>query len=160
MGCRERPRERYVAIRAQSSPLAFHQMAHLFASQDNTLKLWNITSGEIVRTFAGHKHTVNSGRFSPDGSLVVSGSRSFRHDDNTVRILDATTGQQLRILMSNAGEADVAVFSPDGAKVLVAFSGDTIGRRDQNLIRLLDAKTGQVLRTFAGHEDGVSCIGF
>ena len=40
-------------------------------SADNTIKLWNIQSGKLVRTFKGHTGDVKSVTFSPDGKQVA-----------------------------------------------------------------------------------------
>ena len=50
-------------------------------SDDKTAKLWNVNTGECVRTLEGHSDWVRSVSFSPDGTRVASGSF-----DTTVRI--------------------------------------------------------------------------
>jgi WD40 repeat protein len=51
------------------------------ASADKTVKLWDVTTGEVVRTLANHTNTVFSVAFSTDGRLLASGSR-----DGTVKL--------------------------------------------------------------------------
>jgi WD domain, G-beta repeat len=53
----------------------------LSGSDDNTLKLWNVATGQETRTFAGHTEAVMSVAFSPDGITALSGS-----DDNTLKL--------------------------------------------------------------------------
>ena len=43
-------------------------------SWDNTVKLWDVTSGECLQTLEGHSDWVHSVSFSPDGTKVASGS--------------------------------------------------------------------------------------
>jgi hypothetical protein len=50
-------------------------------SEDKTVKVWNVSTGECVTTLKGHSSYVISVSFSPDGTSIVSGS-----DDNTVKI--------------------------------------------------------------------------
>ncbi|MCB9000328.1 MAG: hypothetical protein H6540_09755, partial [Bacteroidales bacterium] len=50
-------------------------------SDDNTLKVWDMASGEELRTLTGHSGGVRSVALSADGSRVVSGS-----DDNTLKV--------------------------------------------------------------------------
>lgn len=44
-------------------------------SADHTLKLWNVVTGRLLRTLAGHSNSVESVETSPDSRTVVSGSR-------------------------------------------------------------------------------------
>jgi len=46
----------------------------LSGSWDGTLKLWELNSGQCVRTFEGHKAFVLSVTISPDGGSALSGS--------------------------------------------------------------------------------------
>jgi WD40 repeat protein len=44
------------------------------ASEDNTIKLWEVASGKIRATLKGHVDPVYSVTFSPDGKTLASGS--------------------------------------------------------------------------------------
>lgn len=44
----------------------------LSAADDATLKLWNKTTGEEMKTLRGHRNSVLTGEFSPDGKYVAS----------------------------------------------------------------------------------------
>src|SRR5713101_2959025 len=47
------------------------------ASDDNTIKLWDVTSGTELRSLEGHSSEVRSVAFSPDGKTLASGSGKF-----------------------------------------------------------------------------------
>ena len=74
--------------------MAWHPSAkHIAtASDDNTIKLWVSSSGELLKTLAGHTHYVFCCAFSPKGNLLASGSF-----DETIRIWDFSNGQCLKV---------------------------------------------------------------
>ena len=43
-------------------------------SADETIKLWRVSDGTLQKTLNGHSDIVNSVAFSPDGTLMASGS--------------------------------------------------------------------------------------
>ena len=50
-------------------------------------------TGECLKTLKGHKYSVNSVAYSPDGTKIISGS-----GDETVKIWDANTGKCLKTM--------------------------------------------------------------
>ena len=44
------------------------------ASVDNTVRLWRVADGRLLRTMKGHDRSVTSVAFSPDGRLLASAS--------------------------------------------------------------------------------------
>ncbi|OUL34354.1 ribosome assembly protein 4, partial [Nostoc sp. T09] len=81
---------------------------------DNTIKIWDITTGKAIKTLAGHSSVV----FSPDGQKLASGS-----GDNTIKIWDIATGKAIKTLSGHSSAVNSVVFSPDGQK-LASGSGD------------------------------------
>jgi WD40 repeat protein len=57
-------------------------------SRDNTLRLWDLATGETKRTLQAHTDWVTAIAAVPDGRHLVSGSR-----DNTLRVWDLATGE-------------------------------------------------------------------
>ncbi len=45
-----------------------------FVDMDNTIKIWDVATGEVVITLYGHEKCVNSVAFSPDGQQIASAS--------------------------------------------------------------------------------------
>ena len=103
----------------------------LSGSWDQTVKLWDVATGTLLRTFEGHIRAVNSVAFSPDGARLLSGS-----DDGTMKLWDAATGQLIRTFVSNWPINSVA-FSLDGTRVLS-------GGENENTARLWDTETGAI----------------
>jgi WD40 repeat protein len=71
----------------------------------HTVQLWQVDDGSPLRALAGHEGLVTSLSFSPDGTILASGSPW----DKTVRLWDVKEGTSLRVLKGYAGR-----FSPDG----------------------------------------------
>ena len=82
------------------------------ASWDNTVKLWDATTGECLLILVGHSSYVNSVSFSPDGSKAVSGS-----GDKTVKLWDVISGECLQTLEGHSSCVHCVSFSPDGSKL-------------------------------------------
>jgi WD40 repeat protein len=58
----------------------------LSGSYDETVRLWDLATGQTLRTFSGYSGPVQSEAFSPDGNLALSGS-----GDNTLMLWQTDT---------------------------------------------------------------------
>jgi len=117
------------------------------SSDDTTIKLWDVDTGECLQTFWGHDSWVYSVSFSPNGQILASGSR-----DQTVKLWDWHTGECLHTLQRHVQQVKTIGFSPCG-RMLASGSND-------NTIKLWDANTGTCLQTLEGHSDWVLSVVF
>ena len=121
-------------------------------STDNTIRLWDTTTGTELRALKGHTRPVLALTFARDGRALASGSA-----DQTIRLWDTTTGRELRVLGNDAGAAavagGVAALAFDAAgRTLISVSID-ITQSDTGLLYALSFKhwdyaTGRLLRSF------------
>ena len=102
---------------------------------DNVLRLRDIDTGNVVRSFRGHTSIILSVAFSSDGALIASGS-----DDGSIRLWDANSGALLRTLSGSRARVVSVAFSPD-ARLIVSGSLD-------GAVRLWDTATGQNVQSF------------
>jgi len=117
----------------------------LSGSSDHTLRLWEVSSGQCLRTFAGHSGSVASVSWSPDGRCALSGSM-----DSTVRLWEASSSKCLRTFEGHTDWVKAVAWSPDGRWSLS-------GSNDQT-IRLWEVSSGECLRTFEGHTNFVASV--
>jgi WD40 repeat protein len=79
------------------------------ANYDQTIRIWNLTSGELQMQLKGHTDQVWSVDFSPDGKLLASGS-----EDRTVRVWDIQSGSCIKVLEAHKSWVPKVVFNRDG----------------------------------------------
>ncbi|MGB3642386.1 MAG: hypothetical protein WBA39_33105, partial [Rivularia sp. (in: cyanobacteria)] len=89
------------------------------ASVDQTLKRWNLETGEIEHTFQGHSDSVNAVAIAPDGKRAISAS-----DDQTLKLWNLETGKVIATFTGESGIYCCAV-APDGLKIV---AGERSGR--------------------------------
>ncbi|WP_437760199.1 TIR domain-containing protein [Sorangium sp. So ce1389] len=113
------------------------------ASDDATLKVWDLASGQLVTTLDGHLNWVNACAISPDGQRIVSAS-----DDGTLKIWSLAHGQLMATIEGHSRWVSCCTISPDGQRI-VSASGD-------GSLKVWYLNTGQLLATLKGHLDAVN----
>jgi WD40 repeat protein/serine/threonine protein kinase len=100
---------------------------------EGTLRLWNIADWSTHSILTGHTAFVWSAAFSPDSTVLASGSA-----DNSIILWDVGTGEPIGQRLSNhGGPVRRVTFSPDGTRLASAGF--------DNLVFLWDVATGQSL---------------
>lgn len=115
-------------------------------TEDTSLRLFDLASGEMIRRFEGHSAPVTAVHFNADGS-ILSGST-----DATVRLWDAATGREIR-RFSGLGTAVWSLdTSPDGQFIAAGSQDGTV--------MVWRASTGDVLRQLSASEAMVYGVAF
>jgi len=91
---------------------------------DETIKLWDMQTGGVVKTFQGHTGQVLSVSISTDCTTIASGS-----DDSIIRLWDIQTGKCHHIIKQQSAVVYVS-FSPLDPKLLISSSGGEICQWD------------------------------
>ena len=115
-------------------------------SWDNTLKIWDASSGKELATLSGHTNWVLAVAYSPDGSRIVSGST------DKLKIWDASSGEQFATLSGHTNNVYAVAYSPDGSRIVSGSSDNTL--------KIWDASSGKQLATLSGHTSYVMAVAY
>ena len=111
-------------------------------SSDKTIKIWDIQSSTVLKTFEGNTDHVYSVAISSDNRRIVS----CTWDD--IKLWDMRS------------DTPIARFQEELTNV-VAFSFDDqiiITGHENNTIKVRDAQDGEIIETFKGHTDDVNSV--
>jgi WD40 repeat protein len=115
--------------------------------RDQAILLYRLQDFSLWRTLQGHTADINCLAYSPDGSLLASGSW-----DNSLRLWRVKDGACLHTIKGHrAGVLDLA-FSPDG-EIMVTASAD-------HSLRLWRVSDAVRLLKLQGHNNWVNCVSF
>ncbi|WP_436514744.1 caspase family protein [Ekhidna sp. To15] len=106
------------------------------ASDDKSIKMWDVQTGIDVNTFNAHEAPVNSIHLSDDGKLLVSADRA-----GTVILWDAITGDIRSKIKAHSGSANTAKLSKDASKIITGG--------DDELLKIWTA-AGDSIKTISG----------
>jgi WD40 repeat protein/tetratricopeptide (TPR) repeat protein len=118
----------------------------LSAGWDGALKLWDLTSGECLRTIKADGNMVMAAAASRDWRRAVAlGSQGG------LRAWDLVTGECLQAFVSAPGISGFTLcLSADGSRVLAPGA--------DKLVQLWEVETGRCLQTFTGHRLPVTSV--
>jgi len=85
------------------------------------IKIWNTENYNELFTINGHKNTIWTVAFSPDGKYLATGS-----NDTTIRIWDLTSRKEVFCIDDNLGSISKIEYSPDGRCLVVAAHDGSI----------------------------------
>jgi WD40 repeat protein len=117
------------------------------ARSDFTLCLWEIPTGQVRATFAGHQDTVYCAIFGPNDEILLSGS-----NDSRALLWDIKAAAILHEFQGHAGPVQSVALSPDGS---LAATGSY-----DSMVRVWDTATGMLVGTLKGHTAPVVGIAF
>jgi WD40 repeat protein/serine/threonine protein kinase len=121
-------------------------------SNYRTIRIWNYHTGADIATLSGHHSFIKSLVFSPDGTLLASGTGDLlRGDSGEVRLWDVRTGQCL-FAMAHTDPIYALAFAPNGRYLASASQDKTV--------KLWDVQTGKEALTLRGHTDTVRSVAF
>ena len=114
---------------------------------DNTIKIWDLRTGEELMTLRGHESRMQALAISADGKRIASCG-----DDRMIKLYDAQSGTDVTTLRGHRGSVLTIAFSPDGKKLVSGSFDETV--------KLWDAVTGAEVYTLEGHRDSLASVAF
>lgn len=116
------------------------------ASDDRTVRLWDLPSQESTTTFIGHTDYVRSGCFMPGtmSNMILTGSY-----DETVRLWDPRVPNKAAMIFKHAAPVEAVLPMPSGTTVLAAAD---------NQISVLDLVAGKPLQLIKNHQKTVTSL--
>lgn len=126
------------------------------ASEDKSIRLWNLATGKTIATLRGHTNTVCSVVFSPDGKILASASC-----DGIVRLWDVASGKNTTTMQLPGTMFCSVAFGPDGNVLAAGSAGwDEETKSYWGEVKLWDVSTGKNTTTFKVQKSGVVSVKF
>ncbi|MBE9094630.1 CHAT domain-containing protein [Tychonema sp. LEGE 07203] len=127
-------------------------------SLDQTIKLWNLSTGELLHTFTGHSSAVIDVAFSPDGKTLASAS-NHEFFDGSIKLWDVANKQFKQSLGNTllALRTSCLAFSPDEQTLANGHIGTTLMG---GTIDIWNLRRSKIEKTLWGHVWEVNCLAF
>ncbi len=119
----------------------------LSAGGDDTIKLWR-DDGELLKSIDGHRRSVHSAVWSPEGDTFASASA-----DHSVRLWTGE-GDLIAVLLGHESSVWQVAYSPDG-RWLASVSSDRTLRLWSTEGTAQGTAPGDLLKTWTGHTDTI-----
>ena len=79
------------------------------ASNDNSVRVWNLQTGETIHHLTGHEKGISSIALSPDEAYLLSGSY-----DGTIKLWDWINDECIATFEDQRSEVNAVAFHPEG----------------------------------------------
>ncbi|MEH2300154.1 MAG: serine/threonine-protein kinase, partial [Nostoc sp.] len=123
------------------------------ASNDKTIKVWNLKNGDEIFTITLDADIVKCLVISPDGHTFVSGSIN-----GVIQVWNITTGKEIHTFARHSYQVFALVISPDGQTLFSGSSDIKVWNlNNKELVRTLSIHSGPVL-TIAISPDGKTLV--
>jgi WD40 repeat protein len=138
--------EGHIGLFAAVTSLSLNSQWLASSSEDKTIRLWNLATGQTSHVLSEHQGFVEAVAFQPNSdNILASGSR-----DKTIKIWELD--RVLYSLIGHSQAVNTLAFSPDGQQL-------ASGSSDRS-VKLWDVATGKLLATLTGHKLKITTVAF
>jgi WD40 repeat protein len=110
-------------------------------SEDKSVRLWDVASGEQIHQLSAHQEPVNDVHFNPDGSLLATCGGGIAGTDNSIRIWDTADWDVLLALEDQSEPVSGCVFNNDGGLLFSRSWGP--------ILNIWEIPSGQVIKSLS-----------
>ncbi len=114
-------------------------------SSDQTVKVWDRLTGNVLYNFNDHEDIVYAVDWTPNGRTLVSSSK-----DKTIKVIDLETGTIQYSLTGHSDQVRAVIISPDGRTLVSGSYDDTV--------KVWNLQTGELIHTLVGHSGDVLSV--
>ncbi|MGI0482062.1 hypothetical protein ACN4EE_14910 [Geminocystis sp. CENA526] len=115
------------------------------ASDDKTIKLWELPSGRLLHNIIDHTDSINHLVMNREGTLLASASK-----DKTMKLWELPSGRLLNTLRDHTGNISSLVMNGKGTLLASASKDKTI--------KLWELPSGRLLNTLRDHTGNISSL--
>jgi WD40 repeat protein len=115
------------------------------ASDDHTLRVWDMGTGRLRHCLYGHLGWVKAVALTADNRYAVSAS-----DDRTLKLWDIEAGRLCASFEGHRGGINAVVLTPDGRSAVSAS--------DDRSVKIWELETGRLRHSLEGHQGGVLAL--
>lgn len=108
------------------------------------IKLYDLTTGEHLKTLEAHQRVATTVAFSPDGKLLASGGF-----DGVIKLHKLEDATMLGAYDGHERPINQLRFTPDGKQIVSAAGGRAVGKNEAHV---WDVVTGKTIVAFTKHE--------
>ncbi len=137
------------------------------ASNDKTIRVWDLASGKTVRTIRGESAPGHAGKvyamaLSPDGKwLAVGGWFDGPGDEqDAIRLYEFASSKLVALLKGHADVVQGLAFSPDGSRLISGSQDETAILWDTGIRAGARGTEPKLLHRLEGHKDFIYAVGF
>ena len=114
---------------------------------DKQLRIVNLDTLDVIRTYRKQRDFITATAFSPDDSVVASGTLN-----GSLSIFRTSSRSRIRLIRGHDAEISALAFSPDG-QLLVSASKD-------GTLRVRETRRWNTIKTLPDHRGAVNAVSF